>query len=436
MKFKIYFVLIFVCMVLTISGVSAETIIMENAGQDVNETVQKEWIGATNNAILSAFNIIDYYPTTTPQLTVGESQEFHVSTNQECNIEWYFNDQLLQTNSSVSSANFTIDATTSSHYTLYNVKANASNSNGTYHIIWTFDVSSKTLHFDQTWELKDGYNLTLVVVDMVGDRSLINLEKNGELLDQHIVSSNSQYYYNRTFNGINKVIISGYISDAFKGQVSSLIIFESIDQYSDVGTVDTNPTKLLKVGDTWNLENNYSLNFSDIENSGTYCFLSLYKDETTVDKRIIDDNSVYDYQRRNQTTNDTETILEISALNTLSTTSGGYAEFLSDYFIKSDADTVDFDPFVLVQSGESWELNDVYNITVDETSSNKRALITLKKEDVIVDQDIIEEDSTYYYNRLNTDFRQVFMSHNWPMAKISKSEVFCHLNVALDAICD
>jgi hypothetical protein len=164
-EMKICFVLLFFYMVLITSGVSAETITMENANQDVNETVQKEWIGTTNNATLAAFNIIDYYPTTAPQLTIGESQEFHVSTNQECNIKWYFNDQLLQTNSSVLSANFTIDATTSSQYTVYNVKANASNSNGIYYIIWEFDVSSKTLHSGQTWELKDGYNLTLAGID-------------------------------------------------------------------------------------------------------------------------------------------------------------------------------------------------------------------------------------------------------------------------------
>ena len=388
-------------MVLITSGVSAETITMENADQDVNGTVQKEWIGATNNAALAAFNIIDYYPTTAPRLTIGESQEFHVSTNQECNIEWYFNDQLLQTNFSVLSANFTLDANTSSQYTLYNVKANASNSNGTYHIIWEFGVSSKTLHLGQTWELKDGYNLTLVEVGASGNKALLNLEKNGILLDQHIVSADSQYYYNRSFNGTDKVIISAYISDVFKGQISSLIQFKSIEQYSDVGTLDTNPTKLLKVGDTWDLENNCSLKFADVEKSGTYCVLFLDKNGTTVDKRIIDDNSVYEYQRKNESTNDTESILEILVLNTLSFTSGGYAEFLSDYSIKSDANTVDIDPFVLVRSGEYWDLNDGYNITVDETFSNKRALITLKKGNVIVDRDVIEEDSTYYYNRLN-----------------------------------
>lgn len=118
---KICFVLLFICMMLITSGVSAKTITMEDAGQDVSETVQKEWIGATNNATLATFNIIDFYPTISPQLTIGDSQEFHVSTNQECNIEWYFNDQLLQTNYSVLSANFTLDATTSSQYTLYNL---------------------------------------------------------------------------------------------------------------------------------------------------------------------------------------------------------------------------------------------------------------------------------------------------------------------------
>jgi hypothetical protein len=205
----------------------------------------------------------------------------------------------------------------------------------------------------------------------------------------------------QSFNGTNKVIINAYISEVFKGQNDSLIQFTSIEQYSDVGTVDTNPTKLLKVGDTWEFENNYSLKFADVEKSGTHCVLFLDKNGTTVDKRIIEDNSVYEYQRKNESTDDIETILEISVLNTLSLTYGGYAEFLSDFSMKSDAGTVDIDPFVLVRSGESWELNDVYNITVDETSPNKRALITLKKEDVIVDRDIIEENSIYYYNRLN-----------------------------------
>ncbi|MDR6223499.1 S-layer protein domain-containing protein [Methanococcoides alaskense] len=368
-------------------------------------------------------SIIDFEPINNSSISIGGSQEFYIKTNENCTIDWYLNNVLIQTNSNISSAYFTFNFSTinsigssggsssssSESYfsypispTTYAIKAIASNQTETDQKEWICSVSKKVMHPEETWELNDGYALTVALIDIYGDKSLINLSKNGELVDQHIVPSDNYYYYNRTLDGNDQVIIKAFILEVFQGQVDSLIIVGSIEQYSDVGTLDTDPTKLLELEEVWNLGNGYSLKMVDIEEHGNYCLLFLDKNGITVDKRIQDEIDSYVYQRRNKSTNNTETILEIPNLTTFASISGDYVEFSNDYSLNSDVNTLDIIPFVLVQSGSFWDLNNEYSINIDEISPNKKALVTLEKEDLVVDRYIIYENSTYYYNRSNS----------------------------------
>jgi S-layer protein (TIGR01567 family) len=372
-------------------------------------------------------SIIDFEPINNSSISIGDSQEFYIKTNENCTIDWYLNNVLIQTNSNISSAYFTFDFSTinsigssggssggsssssSESYfsypispTTYAIKAIASNQTETDQKEWICSVSKKVMHPEETWELNDGYALTVALIDIYGDKSLINLSKNGELVDQHIVPSDNYYYYNRTLDGNDQVIIKAFILEVFQGQVDSLIIVGSIEQYSDVGTLDTDPTKLLELEEVWNLGNGYSLKMVDLGEHGNYCLLFLDKNSITVDKRIHDEKYAYVYRRSNESTDNIETILEIPNLSTLASTFGDYVEFPNDYSLNSDVNTVDINSFVLVQSGSFWDLNNEYSINIDEISPNKKALITLEKENIIVDRYIIYENSTYYYNRSNS----------------------------------
>ena len=349
-------------------------------------------------------SIIDYAPDSYYcSICISESQEFYIEANQNCTFEWYVNEVFVQTTQNSSTSNFTFGSFSSNSSTsgIYYVKVIVSNQNETYQQNWKLSLHKITLRTNLTWELKDGYVLTPSILDTHGDKALISLSKNGEIVDQHIVPADTQYYYNRTLNGSNHVVINASVLDIFQGQVDALIVFDGIEQYSDAGTLDTEPTKLLELGEEWNLGNDYSVKATDINENGDYCLIVLDRNSITVDERIMDYNGLYIYQRREQNTNDIVTILELPILNTLDSSSTDYAEFSNNYSLSYDADTVDIDPFLLVRTGNPWNLDDNYSITVEEISE-KKALITLERNGSIADREVILENSTYNYNRSNS----------------------------------
>ncbi|MEZ5335162.1 MAG: S-layer protein domain-containing protein [Methanolobus sp.] len=327
---------------------------------------------------------------------------------------------MVQTDNNVKSSNYTFDSlinnvsSPSGHY----IRAVASRGEETYQKEWYCSVQKVTILSGQTWELKNEYSLTLLSADVNSDKALLSLKKNEELVDQQIVSAGSYYCYNRTVNGIDQNIIKIYISDIFQGQINSLIVIEELQQYSDTGTLDTNPVKLLETGDTWELGNGYSVSIVGVDEEKDYCIISLDKDDTTMDKRIIDANTVYVYQRMDENTNSIKTILELPILNVFNSISKECVEFSSNYTLYSDADTVDFDPFVLIQTGEIWELDNGYAITIEEISG-KKALVSIEKNEIIVDHDIIDENSIYTYNRVNFATGAIT-----PIITISSSKIF------------
>lgn len=136
---------------------------------------------------------------------------------------------------------------------------------------------SFTILCGQNKELKEGYNITVVAIDANGNKALMNLTKNGDTLDEHIVSSGEQYYYNRSVDGNNRIIINFTLNELFLGMVDSLAVIKNIEQYPEIGTVDTDPTKLLKLDHVSNLGNNYSIKLTDIGQSGDKGLLILKK---------------------------------------------------------------------------------------------------------------------------------------------------------------
>lgn len=269
---------------------------------------------------------------------------------------------------------------------------------------------SFTILCGQNKELKEGYNLTLVAVDANGNKALMNLTKNGGLLDERIVSSGEQYYYNRSVDETNRIIINFTLYEVFEGQVESLAAIRDIEQYPDIDSVDTDPTKLLKLDNVSNLGNNYSIKLTDIGQCGDKGLLILKKNDSIIDEQIVEEGKLYSYKRRNVSSDSLETILEIPVRKMFSSESGDYIEYLQDYSLYSDVNTVDIEETIIVQQSNSWNLNEGYSLIVDDISlGGDEVLISLNKYGVIVDQQIIEENSTYQYNRFNVTDE---LSHN------------------------
>lgn len=102
--------------------------------ENLNGTVQKEWIWTVSNVSLS---IDGFNPSSPIGSTVGGSQEFNITTNQDAIVKWYIDNSLVQTNSSASSASY---VNNTAPVGSYNITAVASNVNGTPQNEWTWNV--------------------------------------------------------------------------------------------------------------------------------------------------------------------------------------------------------------------------------------------------------------------------------------------------------
>jgi outer membrane protein assembly factor BamB len=253
----------------------------------------------------------------------------------------------------------------------------------------------------ETLELKEGYNLTAVAIDSEGDKAILNLTKNGEALDEQIISVGDHYYYNRSLNDSNRIIIDWELTQVFQGQVDSLVVIENFLQYPEIESSDTNPTKLLKINEPWEIGNNYSFNFTEIGSLGNKVLCSLQRDNDVVKTCILGENELFVYERKNSTTEDIATIFETPILKIFHSSYGDYLQISQNYSINSDIDTADINQSVVVECSNSINLDDGYDIKVDVVSPNSKALLSLSKNGIIVDQHIVEENDTYQYGRLN-----------------------------------
>ncbi len=105
-----------------------------------NGTVSREWTWiVTSPPVPAAPSIIGSGPSSPVSDSTGATRSFNITVNQTVNVSWYLNGTLVQSDSSVTFANYT---NTSAFKGTWNVSATATNSNGTVSKEWAWTVSS------------------------------------------------------------------------------------------------------------------------------------------------------------------------------------------------------------------------------------------------------------------------------------------------------
>lgn len=92
----------------------------------------------------------------------------------------------------------------------------------------------KSLYTGSSLVLEEGYTLNIVEVNVNGDVVHVQLQKDGKVIDDGFISSNSDYVYSTTLGSTQDVpIIAVHFSSIFHGTESDAIIIEGIFQVSD-----------------------------------------------------------------------------------------------------------------------------------------------------------------------------------------------------------
>ncbi|MEA1984894.1 MAG: S-layer protein domain-containing protein, partial [Euryarchaeota archaeon] len=141
---------------------------------------------------------------------------------------------------------FTVDATTSNPYNYSKIGFLAeeyfvvADDVATLSKILMDDDSSYTMRTGESLELGEGYALSPQQIDVDGNKVWLELTKDGEFVDDKIISTDvdeeykKTWYYQMDLNDNDDVdVIMIHIDEVFQGQVDSLCVIDGIFQISD-----------------------------------------------------------------------------------------------------------------------------------------------------------------------------------------------------------
>jgi len=92
----------------------------------------------------------------------------------------------------------------------------------------------KSLYTGSSLVLEEGYSLNIVEVDVSGDTVWVQLEKDGDVIDDGFLSSNSDYVYKTELGDTEDVpLIAVHLAQIFSGTETNAVFVEGIFQISD-----------------------------------------------------------------------------------------------------------------------------------------------------------------------------------------------------------
>ncbi|AKB25849.1 S-layer family duplication domain protein [Methanosarcina sp. MTP4] len=96
------------------------------------------------------------------------------------------------------------------------------------------DDEKRSLYAGSSLLLSEGYSLNIVEVDISGDKVWVQLEKDGDVIEDSFLSSNDDYVYETDLGDTEDVpLIAVHFSEIFTGRETTAVFVEGIFQVSD-----------------------------------------------------------------------------------------------------------------------------------------------------------------------------------------------------------
>lgn len=276
------------------------TVVAENE----NGTVSKKWDWTVTDPVVT-LKITASSPSTNPETVQGAPQVFNVSTDQTATVKWYVNGVETQTNSSVTSAQFSIIKPVGN----YNITAKASIDGANVSKTWTWKVHPKNYFtgdriWDEnakqskkyTWDAKSfsGFFYDLNTGFSSETMTITDISRtigSGKLVYRTApVSSDFEY----TAWGKYQVIgfmaekyFAGYSSDTKITGVTPVSLMSS--GYLSKVLIDNDEKKTIYSGSSFALEEGYRINVVQVDRAGSKVMVTLSKDGKEVDTFVFNE---------------------------------------------------------------------------------------------------------------------------------------------------
>lgn len=283
------------------------TVLVENA----NGVDQKQWDWTVSNASLS---ITGSNPGSDPETTVDTTQLFNVTTNQACDVQWLVNGTVVQTNSSVTTADLSIFKSTAASY---NVTVVATNVNGVEQKTWIWDVRSKTYFSgDRIWDADAGQSTTYTwdaksfsgfFYDLESGLSSETMTITGisrTIGDEKLVYETRPVETDFEHSGWGKYQVIGFMAEKYFAGYTSNTSITDVDTVSMMSNgqlskvlMDTDDKETVYSGSSLDLEDGYKLNVVEVDTNGDRVLLTLTKDGDELDSDVVSSNDDYVYKK-------------------------------------------------------------------------------------------------------------------------------------------
>jgi len=154
----------------------------------------------------------------------------------------------------------------------------------------------------EVWELYEGYSFVPKDIDMNGDKAWLSLLKDGVIVNDAIVDSNGDRWF-EYHNATGALIFRAYIDSVFRGTDSNIIQLKYVSQYSEVnGSVlmmfEEDDKKTLsasrKLPKTWTVDDSGGADFTSIQvaidsaisGDSIYVYAGAYSENVVVNKQL------------------------------------------------------------------------------------------------------------------------------------------------------
>ena len=237
-----------------------------------------------------------------------------------------------------------------------------------------------------SWNLSDGYVLTVPDIGLDGEDIWLQLSKDGIVVKEKIVNDD----YANTFSHIsNAGSVDCVVEAVFRGTLADVVKLKNANQYSSTGTQlmdDESKTYATAdpVGEIWDRWEGYSLAPKDIDMEGNEVWLSLLKDGVSVKDAIVDSRGrdIHDANNWFKYYNATDALVFSTYVDAVFR---GTESNLVQVRYTSQYSEVDGRLFI-APDAESWYLQEGYYLTAQETYSNNSVWLQLSKNNKLVDE--------------------------------------------------